>query len=627
MTTQDKTGRVSAHPRGFGFVETTTGESYFIAPTLMKRLLPQDEITFAVEPGRQPGEFQVGSLKSLRREPRTLLGQLESQSSPPRFVPDEPCFVPITVPGATRVPAGHVVAISLPAASQATRELRAELLEVLGPRDRKGFDADYALFKYDLPREHAADAMQEALDADRDVLGRLAQGWADLRSLPLVTIDGESTRDIDDAVAARRVRSGFEVEVAIADVSAYVRPGSALEREALSRCTSVYLPGRTVPMLPEALSSDLGSLKCDVPRLALVCRMQVDGAGVLRSARFQRGVIVSRARLTYHQVHARMSEARPVSEDVAVEQSLDALQALYAILAKDRVARGVIEFNESEPKLGTRPDGAPAITWEARNDAHRLIEEIMLLANRAAADKLLRRKAPGFYRHQAHPDQRDWDELRQWLAPLGVDLPAEPTLKALSGMLDAVAAREDGAVIEARARRVMNLAIYDNVSPEHFCLGFEAYTHFTSPLRRYSDLVVHRMLLGERQRPKDLAHAAQRCSRKARDAKAAERYVWDRLKRRILVRDVPRDQALACQVLGASRRGLKVLFTQWQCTGFIPQDALAEAGLHWEEESGAWHNGRRVEVGMAVLGLWTSLTEDKGSCELLAALATLSGSH
>ncbi len=394
MTTDIKSGQVSAHPRGFGFVETQEGERYFIPPPFMKRLLSEDQITFKAEPGKQAGEFQVGELLSVRRNSRMLLGELVAQGDRILFVADEPCFVIIEVPGAAAT-RGEVVAVHVPEAESAERTLRAELIEVLGPRGRQGFDEDYALIKYGLPRRATEGAEIESKSLDSDVPSRIGHGWADLRRIPFVTIDGASTRDIDDAVSAERCPAGFQVDVAIADVSAYVKPGSALAARAYERCTSVYLPGRTVPMLPEALSAELGSLKEGVPRLALVCRMVVGPKGEILVARFERAVITSQARLTYAAVYARMSEGRPVGDNPKVEHSLEVLEALYRVLAQARRDRGVLEFNDREPKLQTRENGELEIIWEERNDAHRMIEELMLLANQAAAEALLRRGTLG----------------------------------------------------------------------------------------------------------------------------------------------------------------------------------------------------------------------------------------
>lgn len=619
MTQIEKRGQVSAHARGFGFAENGE-ERFFIAPPMMKYLLSQDSITFTVEAGKYPGEYQVGEWLTLEREPRILLGELEVRDGRRWLVSDEPCFVSIEVPGDEPYTEGDVVAVRTAAASRPERVICAELIRVLGPRDRDGFDADYALLKYDLSDRVCAATEKAAREADQAVLERIGQGWSDLRCLPLVTIDGESTRDIDDAVCATRCPAGYQVDVAIADVSAYVRPGSALEAQAFERCTSVYLPGRTVPMLPEAISSELGSLKEGVPRLALVCRMIVDVGGQLLSAHFERAVILSRARLTYSAVWAKMSRQQTLGRGAVVEDSLEALHDLYRVLAQDRRRRGVLDFNDREPKLQVRSDGELEIAWEERNEAHRLIEELMLLANRAAAQMLLHRGAVGFYRHQGQPTQEDWLQLQEWLGERGMRLSQTPSLAELSRLLQAVTDPEAHAILEARIRQVMQNAVYDSVLPQHFSLGFEAYTHYTSPLRRYSDLLVHRLLLGEEISKEVLEATAERCSVKARAARLAERFVWDRIKKRLLVRDVPQGTPLVAQVLYGNRRGLKVLIESWQCMAFIPAENLMGECIRWEEVTQSWCNGRALEPGASLQVQWQALLEEKGSCELIAAL-------
>ena len=618
-------GRVSANPRGFGFAETDLGERYFIAPPLMKRLVPGDVITFTVEPGKVPGEFQVGTIAKLERASRTLLGELEMWEGRLLLVTDEPCFALIHVPETTSFGfvLGDVAAVRIPSSSDINAPIEGRIVQVLGDPRRAGFDCDYALAKYELPEAMSEAAVGEAeglVSPEADPYHYMGFGWIDRRFIPFVTIDGESSRDLDDAVRARTCEEGFWVDVAISDVSAYVKPGTALEAQAAERCTSVYLPGRTVPMLPEALSSEVGSLKPLVPRLALVCRMLVNHKGEILHHRFERAVIMSKARLTYSQVYARMQGDGPLTSDGAVERSLDALTELYQVLIAARRERGVLEFNDREAKLTQRPDGEPDLLWEERNDAHRLIEEVMLLANRAAAHTMMKRNAFALYRHQAQPMPENAQELRVWLVTRGIELSQAPTLKELSGILESMKDHPDLPMIEARIRGVMQMASYDNVRPDHFSLGFDTYTHFTSPLRRYSDLHVHRLLLGRPVTQEALVQAAQRCSQKARAARAAERHVWDRIKKRMLTRDIPQGQGLACTVLYCSRRGIKVLVNDWQCTAFIPRESLEDEGFSWNADQQGWATQYLLEAGHALVAGWTSFSEDKRGCELMADL-------
>lgn len=621
---QNYQGVINANPRGFGFATTDDGQEFFVPPPVMKTLVPGDRVTFTVEAGKKPGEFQLAQVVDVDRQPSIWLGELEVRFGRVMLVTDDPCFVGIELRGLTYVAPGQVVAVRVGPQSGTGTIIRGELVGVLGPRNRPGFDHDYALAREDLKVFYSTQALQAAnqVGTTVDVAEKLRSGWKDLTALPLVTIDGESTRDFDDAVSAEELSDRFRVQVAIADVSAYVTPRSALDREAQERCTSVYLPGKTVPMLPEALSTGLCSLNPGVDRLALVCSAEVSKQGKLLSWTFTRGIIRSQARLTYSQVHQRMQKAggAPLGAP-AVEASLDALQALFEVLLSARRERGVLDFNDKEPRLVPRLDGGYDLLWEERNDAHRLVEELMLLANQAAAAELAKRNVPAFFRHQQAPQASDWTELREWLAARGVAMADTPSLKEMAMTLDAVKDREDFPVIEARVRKVMQFAVYDTLESSHFSLGYETYTHFTSPIRRYSDLLVHRILLGENVPEETLKAAATRCSEKSRASRFAERFVWDRLKKRILARDVSTEQAMESRVVAMSRRGIKVVFTDWQCAAFIPAESLLDAGMTWDDEAQAWRNGILLEPGRTLMARWQRLDEDKSRCELSASVA------
>lgn len=622
---QQYIGVINANPRGFGFATTETGEEFFVPPNLMKTIVPGDKATFLVERGKKPGEFQVASIVSVEREPSVWLGELEARNGRVMLVTDDPCFIGIELQGLRYVAPDQVVAVRVGPSSGRGTVIRGELIGVLGPRNRPGFDHDYAMAREDLKVHYDTKSLLAARDAgsEVDVPAMLAKGYVDMRKVALVTIDGESTRDFDDAVYAEDLGDRFRVHVAIADVSTYVQPNTPLDREARERCTSVYLPGRTVPMLPEALSTGLCSLNPGQDRLALVCIADVDRAGKLLSWKFERGVIRSQARLTYNQVFARMTHGADVAPlgNADVERSFDALHGLFTVLLAARHERGVLDFNDVEPRLIPREDGEFDLVWEERNNAHRLVEELMLLANQAAAAELAERKVPAVFRHQREPDAADWTELREWLAPRGVILAEQPSLKELANTLQDCRSREDYPVIEARMRKVMQFAVYNTVDATHFSLGYQTYTHFTSPIRRYSDLLVHRILKGEKVQAAELTESASRCSDKSRSSRFAERFVWDRIKKRMLVRDVPNEQLLESSIVAMNRRGAKVVISAWQCAAFVPAESLQERGLRWDNEAEAWVAGTTLEVGNRLQTRWSRLEEDKSRCELSATLA------
>lgn len=623
---QQHIGVINANPRGFGFATTESGDEFFVPPTLMKSLVPGDKATFLVERGKKPDEFQVASIVSLEREPSIWLGELEQRNGRVMLVTDDPCFVGIELQGMRYVAPDQVVAVRVGPSSGRGTLIRGDVIGVLGPRNRPGFDHDYAMAREDLKVHYDPKSLAAARDAgsEVDVPAMLAKGYVDMRELPLVTIDGESTRDFDDAVYAEDLGNQFRVHVAIADVSAYVQPNTPLDREARERCTSVYLPGRTVPMLPEALSTGLCSLNPGLDRLALVCVADVDRDGKLLSWKFDRAVIRSQARLTYNQVFARMTNGAAASPlgNAAVERSFDALNALFTVLLAARRERGVLDFNDVEPRLVAREDGQFDLVWEERNNAHRLVEELMLLANQAAAAELAHRKVPALFRHQRMPDVEDWSELREWLAPRGIVLAAEPSLKELARTLQESRSRDDYPVIEARMRKVMQFAVYNTEDASHFSLGYQTYTHFTSPIRRYSDLLVHRILKGENVQSTELVDSATRCSDKSRSSRFAERFVWDRIKKRMLVRDVPADFVLDSSIVAMNRRGAKVVITAWQCAAFVPAESLQQLGMRFDADASAWiANSAALELGSSLRTRWSSLDEDKSRCELNATLA------
>jgi ribonuclease R len=620
-----KVGVVSAHPKGFGFITTEIGEEYFVPPALMRTMLPGDRVSFAIEAGKQPGQFQVARASLVERRAGIWLGTVSNIDGYWRLEPDEPCFVKMNLRGVTYIPPGMVVAVRVPTKGAVlTEALDVSLERVLGERFRKGFDVDYALAKFDFAPGFAPAALTQAAKLPREIepIELLRSDRKDLRAAAFVTIDGESTRDFDDAVLAKAKGDGFLIQVAIADVSHYVKPGSPLDRDARERATSVYLPGKTVPMLPEALSNGLCSLNPDAERLTVVASIDMGADGQVRSCEFFRAIITSKARLTYKQVTDILEKGAAVTGAPAVAENLATLHAVYKLLDAQRKARGVMEFEDAEPKLVIGEDGEMRLTWEYRTMAHKLVEELMLLANRCVAQKLYDMHGEGLFRHQPLPPAEDWAELVTWATARGLTLPAEPSLRALAELACQAHSPEEASIVELRVRQVMQQAQYDTREPSHFSLGFASYAHFTSPIRRYADLTVHRLLLGQVSIDEALRETAADCSERARSARLAERQVWDRLKKRILARDVAKDTELEAKVVFATgRRGIRVVIDAWQCAALVPAENLLEEGYNFNADSQAWVKaGKAVEPGVRFTVRWTALEEDRGRTELTARL-------
>jgi ribonuclease R len=336
------------------------------------------------------------------------------------------------------------------------------------------------------------------------------KGRTDLTKLPLVTIDGETARDFDDAVYCERVGKDFRLIVAIADVSHYVRDADALDVDARERGTSVYFPRRVIPMLPEELSNELCSLKPDVDRLCMVCDMAITGGGEIRGYRFYPAVMHSRARLTYTQVWDWLSQPASARDKnaKALLPHLQTVYALYKVLAKARAQRGALDFETIELELRFDPHGKiETIVPVVRNEAHKLIEECMLAANVCTAEYLLKQKHPALYRVHQGPTPEKLAALKEFLAgsALSLDGGDNPTPADYAKLLAQIKGRPDFNLLQTVLLRSLQQAVYSPDNEGHFGLGYDAYTHFTSPIRRYPDLLIHRCikacLAGEHYRP------------------------------------------------------------------------------------------------------------------------------
>jgi len=377
-----------------------------------------------------------------------------------------------------------------------------EIVSVLGNTNKPGIATEIAIHNYGLPNIFTDEVLNEANQiADikaNDLISRL-----DLSDLPFITIDGETAKDFDDAVFCRKNRRGFELYVAIADVSHYVKPNSAIDLEALKRGNSVYFPNLVLPMLPENLSNNLCSLIPNAKRLVLVCIMQISRNGNLLEFKFAKAVIKSCARLTYTEVTNYLeNNSTDLPNKSLITNSLNTLYSLYNALIKARAKRGALDFDLQEVELIFNDKQVIAdIVALKRGCAHRLIEECMLMANVAAANLLQKMQIPGLYRIHPEPDADKADVLRNYLAKLNLTLIKNqkskskiPTPKDYQNILDEIKTRMDAHIIQIVLLRSLNQALYSVQPSPHFGLNFEFYTHFTSPIRRYPDLLVHRAI-------------------------------------------------------------------------------------------------------------------------------------
>ena len=479
--------------------------------------------------GRPSGEV----IEVLERAHRRIVGRVHAEHGVLFLVPsDRRIAQDIVVPpgAAGRAKPGDIATVEL--VSQPTRNAQpvGRVAEVLGHHTDSGIEIEIALRKFDLPHEFGKGALAETRKLPDAVRDEDLKERRDLRKLQFVTIDGEAAKDFDDAVCARREGEGFRLWVAIADVSHYVRHGSALDLDARDRGTSVYFPRRVIPMLPEKLSNGLCSLNPEVDRLAVACEMKIEPDGSVQAYEFYPAVIHSRARLTYTAVWEKLSTGR-------ADSHLAVLYDCYRVLARERARRGAIDFETLETRMEFDARGRiRRIVPEQRNDAHRLIEECMLAANVCACAFLAVREHPALYRVHDVPAPDKVAALRDFLAELGLQIGGgdRPKPKDYARLLERIRSRPDFGLLQTILLRSLKQAVYSPENLGHFGLAFDAYVHFTSPIRRYPDLVVHRAikaaLAGRRYEGVDWNALGVHCSETERRADEASRDVENWLK-------------------------------------------------------------------------------------------------
>jgi ribonuclease R len=539
-------GLLSANRAGYGFVRTEAlVDSVFLPPPEMKGLMHGDRVRIEVRSDGQ-GRYIGAVLEVLERGVQAFLGTIEvAQRGLVVRAADQRLGLQCAVldnPVEARAGDWVIARVLRYPKDGAAGEARIE--QRLDPERPVQMATEAAIARFGLPVDFPVAALREAAQWGKSVDPLEAAQRVDLRAVPLVTIDGEDAKDFDDAVCAERLEGGgYRLLVAIADVSHYVRPGSALDDEARARGTSVYFPTRVLPMLPTALSNHLCSLEPGVDRLCMVADMRVSRRGALEASRFYPAVMRSAARLTYNQAHDALFLGAPAARTALgpLLESLLPLVEVYHALQAARRRRGALEFDAPEAEFVIENgERVRAIEFVSRNDAHRLIEECMVLANVAVAQELRQQRQPALFRVHAPPDARKLEQLRTTLRVLGIELQLPDPVKP--GDLAAIAPRvrdpESRPFIESLIVRSMAQALYQPENIGHFGLALEDYAHFTSPIRRYPDLMIHRALrarlgvLDPESLPPvpQLAALGVDLSRLERRADEADRYVGTFLK-------------------------------------------------------------------------------------------------
>ena len=500
-------GTVQGHRDGHGFFIRDDGNAdIYLPPNEMRAVLHKDRVKVRVVRHDRRGRPEGKVVEILERPPQPIIGRLLHESGIWIMAPEDKRYgQDVMIPKNAIGPGkpGQVVVVELTEPPALYGQPVGRVIEVLGEVDDPGMEIEIAVRKYGVPHVFSEEAMALAKDLPDRVRPQDKKNRIDLTDVPLVTIDGEDARDFDDAVYCEPAKvgrgKGWRLLVAIADVSHYVQTGSAIDVDAYERATSVYFPRRVIPMLPEKLSNGLCSLNPDVERLCMVCDMLVTAKGEVHAYQFYPAVMYSHARFTYTEVAAILANTRGPEAARRKDRVTDLLNLhdVYRALLASRQTRGAVDFETTETQIVCDENGRiEKIVPRTRNEAHRLIEEAMLAANVCSADFIAEGKHPGLFRVHEGPTPEKKEILRNYLKAMGVGMSIsdDPVPGEFQAVANAVKNRPDAQQIHTMLLRSMQQAIYTPFNSGHFGLAYEAYTHFTSPIRRYPDLLVHRVI-------------------------------------------------------------------------------------------------------------------------------------
>lgn len=611
------TGVVIANTEGFGFVRPEDGgDDLYLSPQQMRSVLHGDRVLASVVGMDRRGRRQGAIAEVLERRVSRIIGRVSIEDGVVLVIPDDRriCQNLLVAEGqAEGASNGQIVVAEITSPPTVARGPIGRIVAVLGARLQPSLLVEMAIASHDLPHEWPAAALADANKVSPTVTAAEREGRVDLRDVPLVTIDGEDARDFDDAVFAKPRRGGgYTLIVAIADVSHYVPIGSALDAEAYERSTSTYFPGFVVPMLPESLSNGICSLNPKVERLCMVCEMTVDADGEVSKSKFYQAVMLSHARLTYNKVWQAVglknADAREEVADVLPQ--LEHLHALYKLLAAQRRRRGAIDFESHEVKFRLDAHGeVVSMGATERNDAHKLIEECMIAANVQAAMYLEKKGIPALYRAHLPPPEEKYEDVRTFLREFKIRMPsaAEVTPGDFARVIAEIKDRPERELIQSVLLRSQSMATYQPENHGHFGLSLEAYAHFTSPIRRYPDLLVHRAIrhaIG-RRKASSYSYSAERmedmalhCSQRERRAEEAERDVTERFKCAWMEKHVGSE--FDGVVTGVTSFGLFVELDASKVSGLIHISQLSNDYYHFDSArhmlSGE-HSGQSFRLG------------------------------
>ncbi len=537
-------GNIIGRPEGYGFLSPDDGsEDLYLSSYQMRRVFPHDVVLARISNIDYRGRKEGTIVEILERNTKHVVGHYREEGGVCFVEPEKKEIQQVVIiprEATMNAEEGEIVVTEIIAQPTFKRQATGKIIEILGKHMAPGLEIEVAIRSYELPYLWSENILQETATIPQTVTHEEASKRRDMRALSFVTIDGDDAKDFDDAVYCEKQGSGWKLYVAIADVSHYINTQMQLNREAFNRGNSVYFPDRVIPMLPEALSNGICSLKPNVDRLCMMCEMNVSSAGLLQDYQFYEATIRSQARLTYTQVAGMILEEQSMHK--ALFPLIKNLYQLYKKLAKQRLSRGALEFETIETQIifGKNRKIKKIIPIE-RNEAHKLIEECMLLANVAAAEFLKTHQIPLLYRIHKIPDAEKLDNLRIFLHSVGLRLTGKASPKPIdyAKLINKIKDRPDRQIIQTTLLRSLRQAIYSPLNEGHFGLAYDHYCHFTSPIRRFPDILVHRgikhILTGKA--PEEFGYSeeelflfAEHCSMTERRADDATRNVIDWLK-------------------------------------------------------------------------------------------------
>ncbi|HVR82066.1 MAG TPA: ribonuclease R [Luteimonas sp.] len=642
-------GNVIANPDGFGFLRPDKGggDDLFLPPFEMRKAMHGDRVLASVTGMDRRGRREGAIVEVLERRLNRLIGRYTVEAGIGYVVPDDRRIqrnVLIPPDAVLAAKPGQLVVAEITTPPTAQRPPIGKVLAVLGDKLTASLAVEAAIHGHDIPHEFPQAVLDQATAVPLTVDAATVAARVDLRALPLVTIDGEDAKDFDDAVYCEPNRDGFRMVVAIADVSHYVPPATPLDEEAQKRATSVYFPGFVVPMLPETLSNGICSLNPHVDRLCFVCDMQVNRDGEVTRSEFYEAVMNSHARLTYTQVWNAVGDGIPEEDRgqaLAFIGSLlpqvQRLHQLFQVLAKARQKRGAIEFESSEVRFVLGPQGeVTQAGMLQRNDAHKLIEECMIAANVEAAKYLIDKQIPAPFRIHDRPPEQKYTDLLEFLTEFKLRMPpwSKVQPRDFTELLKTIRERPDAALLESVLLRSQSLAVYSPDNIGHFGLALTAYAHFTSPIRRYPDLLVHRAIKhglagGNADNFKYSAHAmaalALQCSERERRADEAEREVDERYRAAWMEQHVGGE--FDGTISGVTSFGLFVELDDSKVNGLVHVTQLSNDFYHFDpirKTLTGERRGRQYRLGdrVRIVVLKASLEERKIDFRLVEERST-----